>query len=132
MRGNKSGQHELSAFGTVLYFRSKGCALSTLRKWLIKLRFSRSRPRRRESVPGRWPGRSTFRSRSAASDKRAGRRGRWRWKGGRGGGRGAAEARTGAVGGFTVLAGEDGDGLIGLDGVLQGKADAGAHLAGGT
>ena len=51
--------------------------------------------------------------------------------GGRGGGM-ALEVAAGALGGLAILAGEDGDGLVGLGGVLEGETDAGAHLAGGA
>ena len=42
------------------------------------------------------------------------------------------EVAAGALSGFAVLAGEDGNGLVGLGGVLEREADAGAHLAGGA
>jgi hypothetical protein len=51
--------------------------------------------------------------------------------GGRGG-RMTLEVAAGALGGFAVLAGEDGNGLIGRGGVLEGEANAGTHLAGGA
>ena len=49
---------------------------------------------------------------------------------GGGGGRIAVEVAAGALGGFAVLAGEDGDFVVGkVGGVGERKAHAGAHLA---
>src|SRR6185312_2914147 len=44
----------------------------------------------------------------------------------------ALEVAAGAVGGFAVLAGEDGDRVVGLGGVLQCETHSRAHLAGGA
>ena len=50
---------------------------------------------------------------------------------GRGCGRVAFKVAAGAIGGFAVLAGEDGDLVVGqVGGVAEREADAGAHFAG--